>query len=81
MISTDAPSDTNEQIRHAVTAWSYLVRWGSRLTFAEFAATIRRHSSHERAASLATVLESVDGSVSRDWQGVRANWLTVQRKT
>ena len=45
----NACTDTNELIRHAIAAWSYLVPWNSRLTLAEFAAMIRRHSTHERA--------------------------------
>ena len=49
MSKTATDTATNELIRHAIAAWGYLVRWGSRLTLAEFAAAIRRHSSHARA--------------------------------
>ena len=40
----------------------------------EFAAAIRRHSSHARAEALAAALESATGFVARDWRGFRANW-------
>ena len=50
-------ADTNEQIRHAIDAWGYLVRWGTRLSLVEFAAAIRRHSTHARAEALAEALD------------------------
>lgn len=74
MTKTTADTATNELIRHAIAAWGYLVCWGSRLTLAEFAAAIRRHSTHERAEALAIALESATGFVSRDWRGFRASW-------
>lgn len=74
MSKTATDTATNELIRHAIAAWGYLVRWGSRLTLAEFAAAIRRHSSHARAEALAAELESATGFVARDWRGFRANW-------
>ena len=74
MSKTATDTATNELIRHAIAAWGYLVRWGSRLTLAEFAAVIRRHSFHERAEALAAALESATGFVTRDWRGFRANW-------
>jgi hypothetical protein len=67
-------TNTNELIRHAIAAWGYLVRWGSRLTLAEFAAAIRRHSAHHRAECLAAALDSATGFVARDWHGLRASW-------
>ena len=67
-------ADTNEQIRHAIDAWGYLVRWGTRLSLVEFAAAIRRHSTHARAQALAEALESASGFVARDWRGLRASW-------
>lgn len=74
MSKTATDTATNELIRHAIAAWGYLVRRGSRLTLAEFAAAIRRHSSHSRAEALAAALESAAGFVARDWRGFRANW-------
>lgn len=74
MTKTTARAETNELIRHAIAAWGYLVRWGSRLTLREFAAAIRRHSTHERAEALAAALESATGFVARDWRGFRASW-------
>ncbi|CAJ0903177.1 hypothetical protein R20233_04899 [Ralstonia sp. LMG 32965] len=75
-MSTTATANTatNELIRHAIAAWGYLVRWGSRLTLAEFAAAIRRHSAHARAEAMAAALESATGFVARDWRGFRASW-------
>ena len=67
-------ADTNEQIRHAIDAWCYLVRWGTRLSLVEFAAAIRRHLTHARAQALAEALESASGFVARDWRGLRASW-------
>ena len=67
-------ADTNEQIRHAIDAWGYLVRWGTRLSLVEFAAAIRRHLTHARAQALAEALESASGFVARDWRGLRASW-------
>lgn len=75
MNKTFPDASSNELIRHAIDAWGYLVRWGSRLTLAEFAAEIRRHSAHDRVAVLLVALESADGFVSRDWRGFRAAWL------
>ena len=74
MTTNTADTKTSELIRHAIAAWGYLVRWGSRLTLAEFAAAIRRHSDHERAEALAAALESATGFVARDWRGFRASW-------
>lgn len=67
-------ADTNDLIRHAIAAWSYLIPWGSRVTMAELASLIRRQSSHERAEVLAAALESVRGFVSHDYRGYRASW-------
>lgn len=61
-------------IRHAIQAWGFLVRWGQRLTFAEFASAIRKHSSDPRAEAVAGVLDGTTGFVARDWRGFRANW-------
>ena len=74
MTTNTADTKTSELIRHAIAAWGYLVRWGSRLTLAEFAAAIRHHSDHERAEALAAALESATGFVARDWRGFRASW-------
>ncbi|WP_195156966.1 hypothetical protein [Pseudomonas aeruginosa] len=73
-MSSTPNTNTNDLIRHAIAAWGYLVRWGSRLTLAEFAAAIRSHSAHERAEALAAALESATGFVARDWRGFRASW-------
>ncbi len=74
MSKTATDTATNELIRHAIAAWGYMVRWGSRLTLAEFVAAIRRHSSHARAEALAVALGSATGFVARDWRGFHANW-------
>lgn len=67
-------SEQNDQIRHAVAAWGFLVRWGQRLTLVEFAAAIRRYSRDPRAEALARALEGATGFVARDWRGFRAHW-------
>lgn len=74
MTTNIAAAQKNHMIRHAIDAWGFLVSWGSHLTLAEFAAVIRRHSSHQRAQALADALESASGFVARDWRGFRASW-------
>lgn len=65
----------NETIRYGISSCYFLVPWNSQLSFSDFAKAIRAYSSDVRAAAVADALETAEGTVTRDWRGVRAKWV------
>lgn len=64
----------DDLIIHAVNAWGYLIPRNSTITFVDFAAAIRLHSTHERAEIIAATLDTTNGFVTRDWRGFSVHW-------
>ena len=63
-----------ELVRAGVDNFGFLVRRFSRLSFAQFARKIRRHSQDPRALAVAKALEATPGEISRGWRRLSAQW-------
>lgn len=67
----------NALIRLAITRFGNLVKWGTRLTFAQFAKLIAHFATDEDSQMIATAICQADGQIWRDRNGLCVNWSGV----
>ncbi|MEW4339711.1 hypothetical protein [Chromobacterium vaccinii] len=70
-------NEKNSQIRLAIKRFGKLVKWGSRLTFTEFAKQILKFAEDTESRQLAETVGQVSGQIWHGRNGLCVTWQGI----